>query len=148
MFNKYLFLTIIFLFFSNVNLVKAQEKIAFIDLNYIFDNSDAGKKFLKEVDNKKKKINNEFEKYKKEIKNDTDNLIKQKNVIAKEEFDKKAIELEKNTKKYKTAEQNFRKNTKNEKNKCAIKILDFKDQKASKEKSINFVSKNLTAMGS
>ena len=100
MFNRYLFLTIIFLLFSNIGLVKAQEKIAFIDLNYIFDNSNAGKKFLKDIDNKKKKINNEFEKYKKEIKNDRDNLIKQQNVIAKEEFEKKAIELEKNTKKY------------------------------------------------
>ena len=62
MFNRYLFLTIIFLLFSNIGLVKAQEKIAFIDLNYIFDNSNAGKKFLKDIDNKKKKINNEFKK--------------------------------------------------------------------------------------
>ena len=56
MFNRYLFLTIIFLLFSNIGLVKAQEKIAFIDLNYIFDNSNAGKKFLKDIDNKKKKL--------------------------------------------------------------------------------------------
>ena len=51
-------LTIIFFFnlfvLSNTY---SQEKIAFIDINYIFNNSDSGKKINKEIKNKNKKIN-------------------------------------------------------------------------------------------
>lgn len=39
------FLTILSLF--NSGSLKANDNIAFLNLNYIFDNSNAGKKFLK-----------------------------------------------------------------------------------------------------
>ena len=44
----------ILLIFFNINFLKA-ENIAFIDLNRIFDNSEAGKKIIKQVKEKQKK---------------------------------------------------------------------------------------------
>ena len=39
----------------NSSILKAQDNIAFIDLNIIFDNSEAGKKITKEIESRKKK---------------------------------------------------------------------------------------------
>ena len=47
-----LFLSIIFLFFQTI-FVSAQDKIAFIDLNYIFLNSEAGKNINLQIKDKK-----------------------------------------------------------------------------------------------
>ena len=45
----------IFIFLINFNYLKAQDNIAFIDLNYIFDNSNAGKKIIKQIQDQQKK---------------------------------------------------------------------------------------------
>ena len=59
-------LIIIFnLFFFN--LVSSDDKILFIDLDYIFLNSLAGKKINDEILNKSKNIQNEFNNYKQKI---------------------------------------------------------------------------------
>jgi len=52
------FFVIFFVFFLmlvNSSILKAQDNIAFIDLNIIFDNSEAGKKITKEIESRKKK---------------------------------------------------------------------------------------------
>jgi len=72
----------------------AQEKIAFIDLNFIFNNSSAGKELNKKIENKTKKLNSEFKEIKEKIDNEKQNLSKQKNVLSKEEFNKKLVQLE------------------------------------------------------
>tara|TARA_B100001057_G_scaffold9694_1_gene9104 strand:- start:1600 stop:2130 length:531 start_codon:yes stop_codon:yes gene_type:complete len=94
-----IFFIVIFFFTNSNNLLNAQDNIAFIDLNAVFDNSQAGKKINKEVKNKRVKNNDEFKKFKEEIDIKRNKLIAQKNVLAKEEFKKKIIELEKNIKK-------------------------------------------------
>jgi len=81
------------IFFTNSY---AQEKIAFIDLNYVFNNSSAGKNLNKQIEDKANKINSEFKKIKEKIDNDKKKLTQQKNVLSKEEFNKKLMELEKN----------------------------------------------------
>ena len=55
--KKKLFISIIILFFSINSFSNAQDNIAFIDLNIIFDNSNAGKKINKDIENKRKKNN-------------------------------------------------------------------------------------------
>ena len=95
----YIFIILSFTFFFNIN-VLAQEKIAFIDLNYVYSNSNIGKKIIKEIDNKQKKINKEFSDFQKKLDEEKKNLLAQKNVLAEEEFKKKLVELENNLKKY------------------------------------------------
>tara|TARA_Y100000992_G_scaffold301935_1_gene274245 strand:+ start:264 stop:779 length:516 start_codon:yes stop_codon:yes gene_type:complete len=96
MFKK---LFIIF-FFVLLNNVIADEKIAFIDVNYILNNSIAGKEANKQIDVKQKKITLEFEKLKKKIESERKTLLAQKNVISQDEYNKKLISLEKEIQTY------------------------------------------------
>ncbi len=89
----------LFIFLSNFN-VSAEDKIAFIDLNYVYENSKIGKKIMKETQAKQKALNKEFKEFQKKLDDDKKNLLSQKNVLAEEEYKKKVIELEKNLQKY------------------------------------------------
>ena len=83
-------------FLISISNIKAEEKIAFIDLNIIFDNSKAGKKIIEQVQKKQKANSNKLNKLKKKIEKDREDLKKQKNVLSEDEYKKKFIELEKN----------------------------------------------------
>ncbi len=87
-------------FLINISNIKAAEKIAFIDLNLIFDNSKAGKKIIEQIQKNRKKNSNQLNKLRKKIESDREELIKQKNVLSEDEYKKKFIELEKNLKEF------------------------------------------------
>jgi Skp family chaperone for outer membrane proteins len=96
-------ISIIFIFcivFLFQNFSYSEDKIAFIDLNFIFNNSNAGKKLNKQIEDKSKKMNSEFNEIKKKIESDKKKLLSQKNVITKEEYQKKIVELENEIKSY------------------------------------------------
>ena len=80
--------------------VFAESKIAFIDLNYVFNNSSAGKLINKNVEDKTKKINSEFQDYSKKLDTQKKKLLAQKNVINKEEYQKKLNDIENNVNEY------------------------------------------------
>ena len=118
--NTHIFIILLLSFFLN-SYASAQTKIAFIDLNYIYSNSKIGKKIIKEIDTKQKKINKDFKEFQKKLDDEKNKLLAQKNVLAEEEFKKKLIELENNLKKYNEviSKKNkdlvdFRKKSKNE----------------------------------
>ena len=94
-----IFFVSIFLIFFNFDFLKA-ENIAFIDLNKIFDNSDAGKKIIKQVKEKQKKNSDELKKMQIKFDTDKEKLIAQKNVLSEEEFRTKIIKLENDFKEY------------------------------------------------
>ena len=98
--KKNLFITIIIIFFSINSFSKAQDNIAFIDLNIIFDNSSAGKKINKDIENKRKQNNKNFKELQKKFGSDREKLIAKKNVITKDEFDKQLLDLENKLKDY------------------------------------------------
>jgi Skp family chaperone for outer membrane proteins len=98
---KVLFLTL-FLFFLN-SYSFAENKISFIDVNYIFINSDAGKKINNQIKEKNKKINNEISNFQKKIEEEKNKLNNQKNVLSKEDFIKQARALEVKVKEYNIA---------------------------------------------
>ena len=99
--KKFFFIIIILsLVVSNNIIVQAKDNIAFIDLNIVFDNSNAGKKINKEIEDKKKKNNKSFKELQKKFEIDKEKLINQKNVLSKEEYEKKLVNLEKDLKKY------------------------------------------------
>ena len=95
----YIFIILFFSIFFGNNLL-AQEKIAFVDLNYVYMNSKIGKKMSQEIETKQKKISKEFNEFQKKLDEEKENLMKQKNVLAEEEFKKKISDLENNLKKY------------------------------------------------
>ena len=100
MFKRFIILLSLILIFSTNNKLLAEEKIVFIDINYIFVNSSAGKKINQQIQEKRKKNNDTFNEFKKKVESDKKKLSTQKNVIAKDEYEKKIFELEKKIKDY------------------------------------------------
>ena len=93
------FLTVILSLFI-FNSTFAEEKIAFIDLNYVYANSKIGKKIIKEIQSKRTNLDKDFKEFQIKLNKKKENLIKQKNVLAKDEYNKKLVTLENNLKKY------------------------------------------------
>jgi outer membrane protein len=86
-------LAILLIFFLN-NYSYSQEKIVFIDINYVFVNSNAGKDLNLQIKNKNKQLKKEVDDYKKNILLEKNKLISQKNVLSNDEYTKKINELE------------------------------------------------------
>ena len=78
-----------------VTQLNANEKIVFIDINFIFNNSEAGKKLQNEILEKNDQINNEINKFKIDIENKKKKLLAQKNVMSVEEYNKKVNDIDK-----------------------------------------------------
>ena len=84
---KYLLAKILFLFFF-IGISNANENIRFININYIVNNSEAGKALNKIIENKSKKITSELNDLGKKIQSKKDKIISQKNILKKEEYEK------------------------------------------------------------
>ena len=85
---KFFFVKIfILVFFVGVS-SNANENIRFININYIVNNSEAGKTLNKIIENKSKKIKSELNDLGKKIENKKNKIISQKNIIKKEEYEK------------------------------------------------------------
>ncbi|ARJ47790.1 OmpH family outer membrane protein [Candidatus Pelagibacter sp. RS39] len=93
-FSKILF---IFLF---IGISNANENIRFININYIVNNSEAGKTLNKIIENKSKKITSELNDMGKKIENKKDKIISQKNILKKEEYEKLLKSYDEEVKKY------------------------------------------------
>ena len=91
----------ILIFFFNISLVNSSEKIAFINLDKVLNNSNYGKLLLNDI----KKLNDEnIEKLKNNetiLKKKEDDLSKKKNIISEQEFNKELDALKEKIKLYK-----------------------------------------------
>ena len=119
----------------------AQDGIAFIDLNYLFNNSLAGKKINEQIQKKTKILNSEVTTFREKISKEKEKLITQKNVISKDEYNKKLAVLEKDV-------QNFNENI-NKKQKDLMTFKNNARNEFSKKLKIileEFSSKNSIAM--
>ena len=81
-----LFITI---FFLNFNLLKANELISYVDMDLLMNSSEAGKSITSQLTAIHKKTTSELKEIEEKLKKEESNLIKQKNVISNEEFEKK-----------------------------------------------------------
>ena len=84
----YLILIIIVFFFNTQNL-RANENIAFVNLDKVLHNSNIGQKLLKEIQNQNNKNINELKINENILKNDENELNKIKNIITEEEYTNK-----------------------------------------------------------
>ena len=120
---KKIFIYIFFLsLLVNIGNLNAQERIAFVDINYVYNNSIIGKKINKDIKNKTNDINNEFEKNKKRFNKTKKDLLSKKNVLSKEEFEKKLNKLENDIQEYNQLILKKNKDLKNYKNKAQIQF--------------------------
>ena len=120
---KFFFAKIFFIFFI-VGVSNANENIKFININYIVNNSEAGKALNKIIENKSKKITSELNEMGKKIENKKDKIISQKNILKKEEYEKLLKSYDEEVKKF----NNIRKKRNEDFNKFRInsqkKILE------------------------
>lgn len=91
MIKKILIYLISFFFYQS--LLLAENKIYFIDVNYIYTNSIVGKKYNQEIKKKQDIFNKNFDEKQNLIKKDQDLLFNQKNILADDEFKKKVESL-------------------------------------------------------
>ena len=106
----------IFLLLLLIGTSNANENIRFININYIVNNSEAGKTLNKIIENKSKKITSELNDLGTKIQNKKDKIISQKNILKKEEYEKLVKSYDNEVKKY----NNIRKQKNEEFNKFRI----------------------------
>ena len=120
---KFFFAKIFFIFFI-IGISNANENIKFININYIVNNSEAGKGLNKIIENKSKKIASELNDMGKKIENKKNKIISQKNILKKEEYEKLLKSYDEEVKKF----NNIRKKRNEDFNKFRInsqkKILE------------------------
>ena len=96
---KFSFIKIFLLFFF-IGTSNANENIRFININYIVNNSEAGKTLNKIIENKSKKIKSELDELGKKIEDKKNKIISQKNILKKEEYEKLVKTYDNEVKKY------------------------------------------------
>ena len=137
-FSSILFFFIIFLSSNSINAENLI--IAFVDVEKIVATSNAGKKINKTLDGLIKKKNKVFEKKEKSLKAKEEEIIKQKNILSKEEIDKKIVSLQDEAKKYRLERSNFKKSINEKKLKSTNQLLIYLNKTISKYASENSIS--------
>jgi len=106
---------IIFISFTFINLAISKENIAFVNIDYLIKNSNIGKKFLSDINNKDKENLDNLKKKNKILEELESSIKKKKNIISEEAYNKEVIEFKKKF-------QEFSK----EKNQIVKKFNDYK----------------------
>ena len=96
--KKYL---LFFFFLSTLNYAYAENRIVYLDINLILNNSKAGKYLNSELQNLNNKNIEEFVKIESSIKSEDDKLSKQKNILNEKDYNIKVVELRSKYKSYK-----------------------------------------------
>ncbi|MBT4959423.1 MAG: OmpH family outer membrane protein [Flavobacteriaceae bacterium] len=85
----------ILVFFLSSNFANSEIVISIIDMETLLEKSKAGQSIKNQLEKRHKSNNEYFKKKEDEIKKKETKIIAQKNVISKEEYEKKIIELRK-----------------------------------------------------
>jgi Skp family chaperone for outer membrane proteins len=91
---------ILILNFFISNAVLSNESIYYIDMQFIMNNSLAGKSIVNQLEKKSKSLNKNFKKTESNLKKEDTKIVSQKNVISKSEFSKKVSLFNQNVSKY------------------------------------------------
>ena len=117
-----LLLLIFFIFFSKISL-SHEKSVVYIDLNKIMNNSIAGKSITSQLENNHKKNISKFKNIEEELKKEEAEIISQKNVITKEEFEKKIIDLRDKANKFRKERNNNINNLNNQRLEATSKMI-------------------------
>ena len=91
--NRLILIIIIFFTFINVSISK--ENIAFVNVDYLIQNSNIGKKLLANINDKDKKNLDNLKKKNKILQDLESSIKKKKNVISDEAYNKEVIDFKK-----------------------------------------------------
>lgn len=98
---RFLIYIIAFLFIVNFNNQSfAEEKIVFLNVNYVFNNSISGKEANKSIGKKIKKLEGDVNQFSKTINAEKEKLINQKNILSEDDFKKNLIKIDNKVKEF------------------------------------------------
>jgi len=120
----FLKITLIFFFFKLTGL-NAIEKYVYVNMDLLVNTSIAGKQISSELTKKHKKKLDELKKIENELKKGEVEIVSQKNVISKEEFDKKLSELRNKAKDYQEQRNNNAKSLSEKRIKATNNLLNL-----------------------
>ena len=115
MLKSLVYILIIFLFFAAKSL--SSEKITYVDIEYLFKNSDLGNKIYLKLNDENNNIKKKLKEKEKKLIEVEKELINQKNIISKEEFNKRLSALNDEVKLFRNERKSIIKNFETEKSK-------------------------------
>ena len=136
---KYLLIIFFIFFFTNSY---ANNKVVFVDIDFLINNSTIGKKIIKKLENEDKKNIEILKKRETSLKNVEQEIKKKKNIISNEEFQKEINLLKTKISQFNSEKNLMVKNFKNLKNNELNNVLnEFNKiiQKYMTENSIDIV---------
>jgi outer membrane protein len=114
-FDKIIYIFIIILIF-NLNLAHSNDKVSFINLDLLIQQTNIGKLILKDIEQINKKNIENLKIKESELKSIEDDIKKKKNIISKDEFENEVIRLRQNIKKFKNYKNKLVSEIENKKN--------------------------------
>tara|TARA_B100000787_G_C16178121_1_gene290204 strand:- start:303 stop:833 length:531 start_codon:yes stop_codon:yes gene_type:complete len=120
---KYLIL-IFFILYSNVSV--SNDSIYYVDMEFLMNNSIAGKSIIKQLDQKNKSNQNKLKKINDELVKDEKKIVSQKNILSEEEYKNNIKSFNKKVSDYRLLLNNGNNNIlkiKNKAQKDLIKLL-------------------------
>ena len=112
---KIIYILIIILIF-NLNLAHSNDKVSFINLDLLIQQTNIGKLILKDIEQINKKNIENLKIKESELKSIEDDIKKKKNIISKDEFENEVIRLRQNIKKFKNYKNKLVSEIENKKN--------------------------------
>ena len=122
-FKKLLFI-LVFLSLS-INFLKAEDKVSYIDIDYILTNTISGKELLNALKNEEKLKIKKFELKDISFKNEEKKILAKKNLISKEELNKQIKILQVKFQKYKIKKNEEIDEFKNKRNMNIVNFLNL-----------------------
>ena len=113
--KKTKFLLYLIFFFIIPGALLSNEKIVFVDMEYLLQKSKAGVKIIKNFDNLQKEKNKYFEELAEKLKKQENDIIAKKNIISTDEYNNLVLELRKEINQYKLDRDNFLQDMQNQK---------------------------------
>ena len=139
---KIIFRLLIFYLFFYSNLVNASENIAYLDLPFLMNTSEAGKSISSQLKKKHQSNLKKFKETEESLKKEEAKIISQKNILEKDEYQKKITLLREKVMKYRGTRKKAINELNENKIKAEKKLIEALTPilaNYSKEKSISLI---------
>ena len=137
LFKNLLFITLISLL--SVNNLKAEDKVAYLNIDFILTNTLAGKSLLSKLKKEEEFKISEFKSSDEDFKNEEKKILAKKNLISKEEISKEMKTLQVKFQKYRKNKTNEIADLKTKRNRNIINFLNSINPIIEKYMADNFI---------
>ena len=132
---------LIIIFFTGISTnIYAENKIAYLDLDFILSNTNVGKSLFKKIQKFESDKINELNDKEKILKDEENKILASKNIISKDELNKKINEFQIKLKNYKNLRSDQINKLKTKRNKEILNLLKLINQLIEKYMNENSIS--------